>query len=922
MMMSASFRARAVAGAFLLAVLPAGAARGERLRLAAERPDGSCPPDAKVLGVARLGVALPAESAPAGCLFLVELKDLADAEIDAAVQSLGQLHSAAGLVMTLPVSTDADRFAYAAKRLASIFRSGSPDGQVALDTAQALDATTAEELTPYVDALIVRPGAAATAQATQRIWVLAAATDARTPASAALAAFGEFPQAVLVAVLAGEKPIEAAQLETLSRLQLYLTADTSRDPTATPVTRKDGTAVQALRLFDAKTFTPVLLLPDSPGGPVSIELEGGPFSKAAVENLASGARRDFELNGSKALTLDISRAPLAVVLTPMERAGGDTKAAVEVGATRGLTADEIIARERAWDAGQRDKTKTYTAAMDTSLRFRVAQLSGSLDLTIRGPYFYQQGKSSDWAWQEFFLNGVKWKGRTIPKLPILQPDKVTTLPLDIRLTEEYDYELAGETTIDDRPAYRVDFRPKSKAGDKPIYRGTAWIDRQTFALLRRESIQLNLKGDTLSNLQTEYYREVPGAPGVVLPLEIRGQQVFSTAGRTTAIERKVTMSNVVINPPTFEAQLKEAYASKDQMVRDTDDGLRYLVPEADNPGERTVENKLSRKSMFGIAGAFYQRGQDYPFPLLGVQYFNFDMWGKNKQLSVFFAGALLFANYTDPAFLGTHFDVGADVFAVAFPFVETSYRNGVEVRSERIKQMPESFQINIGHPIGPYFKASALLSAEYDYYKRDSDTGIEFITPVSTFTYGAGLKLNWNEDGYNVAALGGYYSRAKWEAWGDPDTSGYDPSQKNFWKYSVDVSKGFYFAKFRKLLLKVSYLGGQDLDRFSQWDFGPFSTNSMIGFPSGAVLADHAYQANVSYGLNIQEIVRFELEYNQTVVTNRQAGWNNTYFSGFGITTSVNGPWDGTRIRAEVGYPVVAQGVKGFTINAQVLKLF
>ncbi len=517
MVMTASFRARSLAGAFLLAALAAGTARGERLRLAAERPDGSCPSDAKLYGIARLGAELPAGSTPAGCLFLVELKDLTDAEIDAAVQSLARLQSAGGLVMTLPVSADAERFAYAAKRLTSIFRSGSPDGQIALDTAQSLDTASAEELAPYVDAIIVRPGAAAPAEATQRIWVLAAASEARTPASAALSAFNEFPQAVLVCVLAGDRPLEAAQIETLSRLQLYLTADASRDPTATPVTRKDGSAVQALRLFDAKTFMPVLLLPDSPGGPVSIELEGGPFSKAAVENLASGTRRDFELKGSKTLTLDVSKAPLAVALTPVERAGGDTKAAVEVGATRGLTADEIIAHERAWDAGQRDKTRTYTAAMDTSLRFRVAQLSGSLDLTIRGPYFYQQGKPSDWAWEEFFLNGVKWKGRTIPKLPILQPDKVTTLPLDIRLTEEYDYELAGETTIDDRPAYRVDFRPKSKAGDKPIYRGTAWIDRQTFALLRRESIQLNLKGDTLSNVQTEYYREVPGVPGVVLP---------------------------------------------------------------------------------------------------------------------------------------------------------------------------------------------------------------------------------------------------------------------------------------------------------------------------------------------------------------------------------------------------------------------
>ena len=922
MVMTGSRRARSLAGAFLLAAFAAVAAKGERLRLAAERPDGSCPADAKLLGIARLGAELPAESNPVGCLFLVELKGLSDSEIDATVESIARIRSAAGMVLTLPVSADAERFAYAAKRLSSIFRSGSPDGQIAFDTGQSLDAASAEELAPYVDALIVRPGSTAPPEATQRIWVLAARTDTQTPTAAALAAFTEFPQAVMVGVLAGEKPLEAAQLETLSRLQQYLTADASRDPTPTRVARKDGTTVLALRLFDAKTFMPVLLLPDSPGGPVAIELEGGPFKKAAVENLASGARRDFELNGAKILTLDLSKAPLAVALTPIERAGGDTKAAVEVGATRGLTADEIIARERAWDAGQRDRTRTYTAAMDTSLRFRVAQLSGSLDLTIRGPYFFQQGKPSDWAWQEFYLNGVKWKGRTIPKLPILQPDKVTTLPLDIRLTEEYAYELAGETSIDDRPAYRVDFRPRSTAGDKPIYRGTAWIDRETFALLRRESIQLNLKGDTLSNVQTEYYRAVPGASDAVLPLEIRGQQVFSTAGRTTAIERKVVMSDVVINPSDFEARRKEAYASKSQMVRDTDDGLRYLVPDPGKPDERLVESTLTRKSLFGIAGVFYQRGQDYPFPLLGVQYFNFDMWGKNKQLSVFFAGALLFANYTDPAFLGTRFDLGADIFGVAIPFVETSYRNGVELRSERIKHLPESFQINFGHPFGPYLKASLLLAAQWDNYQRDQDTGPEFVTPVDTFTYGAGLRLNWNQDGYNIAANGGYYSRAKWQPWGDPDTSGYDPRQKDYWKYSVDASKGFYFAEFRKLLLKVAYLDGQDLDRFSRWDFGPFGTNSMIGFPSGAVLADRAYQANISYGLNIESIVRFELEYNQTLVTNRQAGWNNTYFSGIGITTAFNGPWDGTRIRAEVGYPVVSQGVKGFTINAQLLKLF
>jgi len=922
MVMTRSRRARSLAGAFLLAAFAAGA-RGERLRLAAERPDGSCPADAKLLGIARLGATPPAGSDPAGCLFLVHLETLADADIEDAASRIAALKSAAGIVLQLPPVDDAERFGYAVKRLSSIFRSGSAQGQVALETAQVIDAGAEEELAPYVDARVVRPGKTAPEESTLRLWVLTSpGSGSASATTAALAALGAFPQSVLAGVLAGERPLSPAEVETLSRLQQYLTADASRDPTATRVARKDGSSVEALRLFDAKKFTPVLLLPEDPAGAVSIELGGGPFGTAGVENLASGARRNFELKGARTLTLDLSKGPLAVALVPMARKEGETKASVEVGATRGLTADEIIARERAWDAGQREKTRTYITAMETGLRFKVASLSGSLDLTIRGPYFFERGKPPDWAWQEFFLNGVKWKGRTIPKLPILQPDKVTTLPLDIRLSEEYEYELVDETRIDERPAYRVDFRPRSTVGDKPIYRGTAWIDRETFALLRRESIQMNLKGDTLSNVQTEYYRDVPGIPGVVLPLEIRGQQVFSTAGRTTAIERKVVMSDVQMNPADFEARLREAYASESQMVRDTDDGLRYLVPDPARPEERQVENKLTRKSLLGVAGAFYQRGQSFPFPLLGLQYFNFDMWGKNKQLSVFFFGSLLFANYTDPAFLGTHFDLGVDAFGVAIPFVETAYRRGIEVKSGSVKHLPEYVGLNIGHPIGTYLKASLLLSTNYDNYKPTDDTAPDFVVPVDTFTLGAGLRLNWNQDGYNIAAEGGYFSRAKWEPWGDPNFPVYDPDTKNYWKYSVNATKGFYFENFRKLLVKLSYLDGQNLDRFSQWDFGPFTSNALTGFPSGTVLADRAFEAIVSYGINIENVVRFELEYGQALVTNRFAGDDNTYYSGIGITTSFNGPWDGTRIRADLGYPVVAQGVKGFTINAQILKVF
>lgn len=921
MRMRSFFRARLPAGVFLLGVLLPAPARPEQVRIAAERPDGSCPAAANLLGIARVDAPLAAGSDPSGCVFLLRLEGLSDPEIDAAAGHLAVVKGAAGTILALPAG-DAERFAYAVKRLASVARSGSAAGLIALDSPQALDQAAAEELTPYIDARVVRPGQPASAEGTERLWVVTAASADLAPIPAILGALAEFPRATLAGVAGGAGPLSEADLAALSRLQRYLTADVSRDPTPTARTRKDGSSAAVLRFFDAKRFTPILLLESDPSGETRIDLSDGSYDRASVENLASGVKRDFDLKGARALTLDLSKGPLAAILHPAARKGGETRAEVAVAATRGLTADEIIARERAWDAGQRERVRTYVASVDTSLRFRVAQFGQSLDLTIRGPYFFERGKPGDWAWQEFFLNGVRWKGRTIPRLPILQPEKVTTLPLDIRLSEEYAYSLAGETTVDGRPAYRVDFVPRETVGDKPIYRGTAWIDRETFALLRRESIQLNLKGDTLSNVQTEYYRAVPGAPGVVLPLEIRGQQVFSTAGRTTAIERYVLMSDVVVDPPDFEARRAEAYASKSQMVRDTDEGLRYLVPDKDAPGTRVVENALTRKSLFGLVGAFYQTGQDYPFPLLGIQYFDFDLWKKNKQLSVFFAGALLFANYTDPSLLGSRFDLGADVFGVALPFVEESYRDGEEVRSERIKHLPEFFQVNVGYPMGPYLKTSLGVFSQWDNYQRDSDTGPTFATPVDTFTNGAELRLNWNQAGYNVALKGGYFARAKWEPWGDPATSGFDPEQQTYWKYSVELTKGFYFPGFRKLLVKLSYLDGTRLDRFSQWDFGPFGSTTLHGFPGGSVRADRAALANLSYGLNIENVVRFEVFYDQAFVSNALAGYDGTYFSGAGISTALNGPWDNTRIRGEVGVPVVRHGVKGFTINVQLLKLF
>jgi hypothetical protein len=780
------------------------------------------------------------------------------------------------------------------------------------------------EIPPYVDALIRRPGRGAVTSADVPVtWLVASRGTGSAPGDVMRALAGspaESPE--IIALGRDGRAVSEDDWAALSRLQKYWTGDVSRDPTATTARRRaDGSVSPVLRFYAARAFTPILLLPEDPAGSVSVDLSGGPFAKATVENLLSGARRDFDLKGAKALVLDLSQGPLAAVLQPL-RPGGETRTTVEVGATRGLTAEEIVARERAWDAAQREKTESFTADMKTSLRFRIAEVSETFDLTILGPFFFKRGESPDWAWQQFYLNGVKWKGRTLPRLPILQPEKVTTLPLDIRLTEDYTYTLHGDATIGGRPAYHISFQPKTTVGDRPVYRGSVWIDKETFALLRRDSVQLNLKGETLSNVQTEIYQPVPGRTDVWLPLQIKGEQVFSTGGRTTAIERDVVMQNVRINPPEFEERRSAAYASENQMIRDTDIGMRYLVPDPAAPGRRIVEEKVSRKSTFGLLGTFYDNSLDYPIPLAGLQHFDFDLWGKGKQVSVFFAGVLLSANYTDPALAGSRFDLGADLFAVAIPFGDTSYRNGHEVKGEKIKHLPAVFQANLGHPFGPYLKGSVSLFVKWDDFQRDKDTAPDFVTPTDTLTEGGEARLVGNYKGFSATLSGSYFHRSRWDPWGIPGTSEYDPSQQNYWKYFASVSKDQYFSGFRKLHVSVAYYGGSNLDRFSKYEFGTFSGNPIRGYSSGSLRMEKAWLANVSYGLNIENIIRLEGFYDQALATESVAGYHNTYFSGAGFLASLNGPWSNSILRGEVGVPVVNHGIHGFVVYLLVLKLF
>ena len=279
------------------------------------------------------------------------------------------------------------------------------------------------------------------------------------------------------------------------------------------------------------------------------------------------------------------------------------------------------------------------------------------------------------------------EGRDPPKLPILQPEKVTAIPLDIRLTEDYEYTLKGDTRVSGRPAYHVAFAPKGAEKEKPTFRGSVWIDKETFALLRRDSVQLNLKGETLSAVQTEYYKPVPGRPEIFLPLEIHGQEVYSTAGRTTAIERVVEAQTVVVDPPDFTTRRAEAYKSPSQMIRHTERGMRYLVPDPRIRGTASSRRSSPRRAPLVSSGPSTTTRSTIRCPLPGSST-STSMSGKGKTALGLLRRRAADGQLQDPSLAGSHFDLGADLFGVALPLGDVSYRNGKEVPSEKIKHLP------------------------------------------------------------------------------------------------------------------------------------------------------------------------------------------------------------------------------------------
>jgi hypothetical protein len=639
--------------------------------------------------------------------------------------------------------------------------------------------------------------------------------------------------------------------------------------------------------------------------------------------------------------------PGPVAVLRLERAGveelgegGGLEERVEVASERQVPVEEILRRLQAFEDAHARRIDNYSATNTTHLRFGVGAGAQSFEATFQGPYFFDPATGADWAWQTLFVNGVRWRGRNIPEIPLVQPEKAAAMPLEITFDKTYRYHLRGTEAVAGRDAWVVDFAPAAAAdapaadgvaaggpGGRSLYRGTVWIDRALSARVRTRAVQLGLEGEVISNEETLEYRpvtaggeEAPWETGsFVLPLRVVSQQLLSVVNATTLVERETLLTELTINGEDFAARRAAVTASDVTMVRDTEAGLRYLVHEEGVEG-RVVKEGFDTDKWFIAGGVFWDDALDYPLPLGGIDYLDLDFRDRGAQLNVFFAGALLTANLAQPRLGGSRFDAGADLFAIAVPLADTVYRAGEEVAAEEVEVRPASLGLKVGRPLGSFVK----LSGEYRLLRRDfgrtDETAADFLLPEDHLEHALSLRSRFVRSGYSLGLDVGYSRRSAWEDWGAAGAVVDAEASRDFLYWGASLGKNWYLPRFQKIGAELAYVDGRDLDRFSKYEFGFFGRTRVHGYQSNRVRAQRAVAVHGSYGFEIGELLRLDALADVAWATDEETGLAEEMLAGVGIAGSFVGPFQ-TLVNLDLGVPVAGPD-DGFVAYVVFLKLF
>jgi hypothetical protein len=311
-----------------------------------------------------------------------------------------------------------------------------------------------------------------------------------------------------------------------------------------------------------------------------------------------------------------------------------------------------------------------------------------------------------------------------------------------------------------------------------------------------------------------------------------------------------------------------------------------------------MDPKTSRWLLVG--GVYYDPSLEFPLPLAGVNYMNYDWRKTGTQVNLFAAGAFNSLSVSK-ADLFPKMDGRFDAVLFPIAFDNKFFVAGVEDEGQRIKVLREITSVGLGWRVTEFSKVSVGLDAVLYRFSRSSKTAPGFILPENHGDLALTASYDYTRRGWGAIASYEAHRRTAWEPWGpvvaSPEVSRY----KSYELWDTTLSKTFYLPKFQKIGLAFSWLDGRDLDRFSRYEFTYLGRKSLAGFTGSGVRFDRGATVRMLYEFNLANVVRFgvSLDHARVNPIRTLPGWQD--HTGLDVTGSVAGPWK-TLWSLDVGY--------------------
>ena len=587
----------------------------------------------------------------------------------------------------------------------------------------------------------------------------------------------------------------------------------------------------------------------------------------------------------------------------------DVKSGVE------LSVEEIIARWQQNREAQKQKLENYIASTFLSLHFETTTLEPGFDFSMQLRQFFNRDGATELAQKEFYINGVKFgKNHEFP-LPQIEPEKVMTPPLELKLSERYDYKLLGTEQVDGTMCFVVGVEPKVQ--DEALYSGRIWIDGTNFREVKQYLSQRGVKSNVLVNVETQNYELVRDEKGNQFNLlrSISAQQLLNAAGRDFVLQRTMQFSDYVINTPNFSVALAAEHSSDDPMFRDTDQGLRSLRKKN---GERILVDNDAKRIKSLVAGLMYGGTFSFPIPFLGTSTVDFDFHHTGAQLSTFFAGPILISDLSKQ--FRPKFRLALDVALSALPSENRIYGNNTELLQGEVWTWEQTTGVRASWQATTHLSVTASNYFTFDNFLRSSQADKQYELPRNGFTVLPGLEIKYNRRGYVFDAQATWGERIGWRPFGCASltqppagcgSSSPNPPPENalliqrpqnaFTLYNADLRKDYYVRKFTKGGWDLSYWGGDQLDRFSRYFPSFISSPRLHGIPPGTDSFDAIAMADVHYGFNVMDLVKVDGMYAYARARNLDESLRFRKFDGPEINFNTPGPF-GTLLQGTVSY--------------------